>query len=77
MWEPPRALMAVHAEAALPGYPDQAWVGAGWRCRRQLVVTERSAADSAVDARTLMFTAGVEALSILVDPAVVLACASL
>ena len=30
MWEPPGALMAVDAEAALPWYPDQSWVGAGW-----------------------------------------------
>lgn len=76
-WEPPGSLMAVHAEAALPGDPDQSWVGAGWRGRWQLVATERSAANSAIDAGALVFTAGTEALTILVDPAVVLACASL
>lgn len=76
-WEPPGALMAVHAEAALPGDPDQSWVGAGWRGRWQLVATERSAANSAIDAGALVFTAGTEALAILVDPAVVLARASL
>lgn len=76
-WELPGALMAVHAEAALPGYPDQLWVWAGWRGRWQLVGTERSAANSPVDAGTLVFTAGTEALTILIDPAIVLACASL
>ena len=39
MWEPPGALMAVDAEAALPGYPDQSWVGAGWWGWGQLVAT--------------------------------------
>lgn len=76
-WEPPGALMAVHTEAALPGYPDQPWVGAGWRGRWQLVVTEWSAANSAINAGALVFTPGTEALAILVDPAVVLTCASL
>lgn len=76
-WEEPGALVAVHAEAALPGYPDQPWVGAGGGGRGQLVGAEGGAADGAVDARTLVFTAGAEALSILMDPAVVLACTSL
>lgn len=76
-WEPPGVLMAVHTEAALPGYPDQPWVGAGWRGRWQLVCTERSAANGAVNAGALVFAAGTEALAVLVDPAVVLACASL
>lgn len=75
--EPPGALMAVHAEAALPGYPDQPRVGAGWRGRWQLVATEWSAADGAIDAGALVFTVGTEALAVLVDPAVVLARASL
>lgn len=69
--------MAFHAEAALPGDPDQLRVGAGWRSRRQLVVAERSAANGAIDAGALVFTAGTEALTILVDPAVVLTCSSL
>lgn len=76
-WESPGAFMAIHTEATLSGYPDQPWVGAGWRGRWQLVVTERSAANSTIDAGTLVFTAGTEALAILVDPAAVLACASL
>lgn len=76
-WETPGAFMAVHAEAALPGYPDQPWVGAWRRGWWQLVVAERSAANSAIDAGTLVFTAGTEALAILVDPAVILACAPL
>lgn len=76
-WQPPGTLMAVHTEAALPRYPDQPWVGAGWRGRWQLVGAERSAANGAIDAGTLVFTAGTEALAILVDSAVVLACASL
>lgn len=76
-WEPPGAPMAIHAEAALPGDPDETWVRAGWRGWWQLVATERSAANSAVDAGALVFTAGTEALTVLVDPAIVLACASL
>ncbi|TNN60024.1 hypothetical protein EYF80_029782 [Liparis tanakae] len=64
-WEPPGALIAVHAEATLPGDPDQPWVGAGGRGRRQLVGAERSAADGAIDAGTLVFTAGTEALAVL------------
>lgn len=76
-WEAPGAFMAVHAEAALAGYPYQPWVGAGWRGRWQLVVTKRSAANSTIYAGTLVFTAGTEALAVLVDPAVVLTGASL
>lgn len=76
-WKVPGALVAVHTEAALAGDPDQTWVQAGRRCWRQLVVAERSAANGPVDAGTLMFTAGMEALAILVNPAVVLTCPSL
>ena len=69
--------MAVHTEAALPRYPDQSRVGAGRRGWGQLVATERSAANSAINASTLVFATSTEALAILVDPAVVLACSSL
>lgn len=72
-WEAPGALVAVHAEAALSGYPDQPWVGAGWRSWWQLVAAERGAANGTIDAGTLVFAAGTEALAILVDPAIVLA----
>lgn len=73
----PDPLVAVHTEAALPRDPDQPWVGAGGRGRGQPVITERSTADGAVDAGALVFAAGAEALAVLVDPAVVLARASL
>lgn len=76
-WKVPGALMAVDTEAALPGYPDQPWVGAGWGRWWKLVATEGSAANSAINAGTLVFAAGTEALAVLVDPAVVLTCASL
>lgn len=69
--------MAVHTEAALPRYPDQPGVGAGRRRQWQLIITERSTTDSAVDAGALVFTASTEDLAILVDPATVLARASL
>ena len=69
--------MAVNAETALSRYPDQPWIGTGWRSWWQLVATERSAADSSINAGAVVFTAGTKALAILVDPAVVLACASL
>lgn len=75
-WQPPSSPVTVHAEAALPGDPDQSRVGARWRGRRQLIVAERSAADGAIDAGALVFAAGTEALTVLVDPAVVLASAS-
>ena len=35
-WQPPRALVAIHAEAALPRHPDQPWVGAGGRGGREI-----------------------------------------
>lgn len=75
-WQPPSSPVTVHAEAALPGDPDQSRVGARRRGRRQLIVAERSAADGAIDAGALVFAAGTEALTVLVDPAVVLASAS-
>lgn len=74
--KPPGVLMAIHAEAALAGYPDQPWVGAGWRGWGQLVVTEGSAANSTVDAGTLVFTPGTKTLPVLKHPAVVFTCAS-
>lgn len=77
MWQPPDALTAVHAEAALPMDPNQLWVQAGRRGRWQLVFIDRSTADSAVDAGALVFTTSTEALASLVDPAIVLACTSL
>lgn len=73
----PGVLMAVDTEAALSRYLDQPRVGAGWRGGGQLVATERSAADCTINAGALVFTAGPEALTVLVDPAVVLACPSL
>lgn len=75
--EPPGALVAVHAEAALSGDANQPGVGAGRRGRGQLVAAQRGAADGSVDARTLVFAAGAETLAVLVNPAVVFARASL
>lgn len=74
--EAPGALVAVHTETALSRNPDQLWVRAGGRGRRQLVVTQRSAADCTVDAAALVFTASSEGLTILVNPAIVLTCAA-
>lgn len=76
-WETPGSLMAVDTEAALPGYLDEPGVGAAGRGLRQVFVTQRSTAHSTIDAGALVFTAGMENLTILVHPAVVLACASL
>lgn len=76
-WKAPCALIAVDSEAALPRYPNQAWVGAGWWSWWQLVATERRAANSAINAGALVFTSSMEAFAILVDPSIVLTCASL
>lgn len=73
----PGSSVAVHTEAALAGDPDQSGVRAGRRRGRQLVLAEGSAADGAVDARALVFAAGVETFAVLVYPTVVLAGASL
>lgn len=75
--EAPGALVAVHIETALSRNPDQLWVRAGGRGRWQLVVTQRSTADCTVDAAALVFTASSEGLAILVNPAIVLTCASI
>lgn len=68
----PGTLVAVHSEAALPWYPDQLGVGAGGGGGGQTVGTEQGTAHDAVDAGTLVFTAGTEILAVLVDPPVVL-----
>lgn len=73
----PGAFVAGDIVAALPGEPDQTGAGAGRRGRRQLVRAERRAAHGPVDAGALMFTAGTETLAVLINPAVVLARASL
>lgn len=74
--ETPRALVAVHGETALSRNPGQVWVRAGARGRRQLVGAQRRAANCTVDAAALVFTASSERLAVLVNPAVVLARAS-
>ena len=76
-WQPPGALVAVHAEAALPRHPDEPRVEAGGRGGREPVGTERGAAHGAVDAGAQVFTAGPEALPVLVDLTVVLAAPAL
>lgn len=76
-WKQPGVFVAVNTEAALSWSPDQPWVGAGWWSWWQLVATERSAAHCSIDAGTLVFAAGKEGLTILVDLAVVLTWASL
>lgn len=72
----PCALAAVHAEATLSWSPGQMWVRTGVRGRRQLVAAQRSTANCTVNAAALVFTASSEHLPVLVNPAVVLACAS-
>lgn len=74
--ETPCALVAVHTETTLSWNPGQMWVRTGARGRRQLVVTQRSTANCTVDAAALVFTASLERLPVLVNPAVVLAGAS-
>lgn len=76
-WKAPCALIAVDSEAALPWYPNQAWVGAGWWSWWQLVATERRAANSAINAGALVFASSTETFAILVDPSIVLTCAPL
>lgn len=69
--------MAVDTEAALSGNPDQSWIRAGRRRRRQLVVAKGSTSNGTIDAGALVFASRTEALAVLVHPAVVLTCASL
>lgn len=68
----PGTLVAVHSEAALPWHPDQLGVGAGGDGGGQTVGTEQGTAHDTVDAGTLVFTAGAEILTVLVDPPVIL-----
>lgn len=74
--EMPGALVAVHTETALSRNPGQLWVWAGGGGRWQLVVTQWSTANCTINATALMFTASSEGLTILVNSAIVLACAS-
>lgn len=75
-WETPGALVALHSETTLSWNPGQMWVRTGERGRRKLAVAQRSTANCTVDAAALVFTAGLERLPVLVNPAVVLAGAS-
>lgn len=63
--------------AALACYFDQPWVGTAQVGQGELLRAQRHAAHRPVDACALVFTVGLEALSVLVDPAVVLAGSAL
>lgn len=63
--------------AALACYLDQSGVGTAQVGQGELLWAQRDAAHSPVDACALVFTVGLEALSVLVDPAVVLAGSAL
>lgn len=76
-WELPGSLVAVSGVAALPWGLDESGVGAGRGGCGQLIVTERSAAHSAINAGALVFTTSLKTLSVLVHSAVILTCAPL
>ncbi len=63
--------------AALAWHFDQPGVGAAQRGQGELLRAKRNAAYCPVDASALVLAVGLEALSILVDPAVVLAWSAL
>lgn len=75
--EVPDSLVAVDGVAALPWGPNKSGVGAGGGGCRQLVVAERSAAHSSINAGALVFTTSLKTLSVLVQSAVQLTCAPL
>ena len=73
-------LLAVVAHpllAALTGHLDQSGVGTAQVGQGEFLWAQWDAAHRPVDTRALVFTVGLEALSVLVDPAVVLAGSAL
>lgn len=71
------AVVAHPLLAALARHLHQAGVGAAQVGQGELLRAERDAAHRPVDARALVFAVGLEALSVLVDPAAVLAGSAL
>lgn len=63
--------------AALPRHFDQPGIGASQRGKGKLLRTQRDASHRPVNASALVFAVRLETLSVLVDPAVVLARSSL
>ncbi len=63
--------------AALACYLDQPGVGTAQVGQGELLRAQRDASHRPIDACALVFTVGLEALSVLVDPAVVLAGSAL
>lgn len=71
------AIVAHPLLAALARHFNQSWVCTAQVGQGELLWAQWDTSHCAIDACALMFTVGLEALSVLVDPAVVLAGSAL